>query len=508
MLARIMNKSFGTIRDMFTMADAPIFGIENIENEIRMLSRNSKSHEWTSPSGELFQIEIPPTVYPPREDTDLMAKAIIKLGPGKGRKCLEIGCGSGVLSVLASRQGWKVTACDINPFAVACTKGIAKDNFSDIVVNEGGPSPKIDGEVNQWTGGDKFDLVFWNLPYLKPDSSMTDTLGPLEEAALLDTDREGLFERVLNLMKTDILNDSGIALFVVSSQNLNLQPKLKCISKGFSARTISKLSFDDGEELQVIAVWKPFINGKKIFLEQASSTNTQLLDSSYPVGSSICTPKQISGHGRRGRDWIDTEKSFAGSWKLYDSATLLEPGLLQIVAGTCVKNSILSLTKDIKGKEILIKWPNDLLVFESSKWKKFCGILVESRTSGKNMSVVLGIGINLSGTESIGREFDIGFLQSFTKMIKFEDIQNTIDASIASFFEQKDMIPNISLEDLLQLVNTEVETSISHLSQPLYRNNHVTFKSILNDGKMEIISGNGDVIAIDDGESLTWGKIS
>jgi biotin-(acetyl-CoA carboxylase) ligase len=304
------------------------------------------------------------------------------------------------------------------------------------------------------------------------------------------------------------LNDSGIALFVVSSQNLNLKPKLKCISKGFSARTISKLSFDDGEELQVIAVWKPFINGKKIFFEQASSTNTQLLDSSYPVGSSICTPKQISGHGRRGRDWIDTEKSFAGSWKLYDSTTLLEPGLLQIVAGTCVKNSILSLAKDAKGKEILIKWPNDLLVFDSSEWKKVCGILVESRTSGKNMSVVLGIGINLSGTESIGREFEIGFLQSFTKMIKFEDIQNTIDASIASFFEQKDMIPNIPLEDLLQLVNIEVETSISHLNQPLYRDNQVTFKSILNDGKMEIISVNGDVIAIDDGESLTWGKIS
>ena len=116
-----MNKSFGTIRNMFTMSETPIFGIENIENEIRMLNRDSILHEWKSPTGEIFQINVPPTVYPPREDTDLMAKAIINLGPGKGRKCLEIGCGSGVLSVLASRQGWKVTACDINPFAVACT---------------------------------------------------------------------------------------------------------------------------------------------------------------------------------------------------------------------------------------------------------------------------------------------------------------------------------------------------------------------------------------------------
>ena len=163
-----------------------------------------------------WSLETHKTVYPPREDTDLMAKAIVNLGPGKGRKCLEIGCGSGVLSVLASRQGWKVTACDINPFAVACTKGVAEENFSDIIVNEGGPSPKVDGDVSQWTNGNKFDLVFWNLPYLKPDQSMTETLGPLEEAALLDTDVDGLFERALNLIRDNIMTESGIALFVVS----------------------------------------------------------------------------------------------------------------------------------------------------------------------------------------------------------------------------------------------------------------------------------------------------
>ena len=200
----IMNKSFGTIPNMFTMADTPIFEIENIENEIEMLNRDSTLHEWKSPTGEIFSINVPPTVYPPREDTDLMARAIVNLGPGKGRKCLEIGCGSGILSVLASRQGWKVTACDINPFAVACAKGLAKENFSEINVNEGGPSPKVDGDVSQWTNGNKFDFVFWNLPYLKPDQGVTETLGPLEEAALLDTDVNGLFERTLKLIKNKI----------------------------------------------------------------------------------------------------------------------------------------------------------------------------------------------------------------------------------------------------------------------------------------------------------------
>ena len=493
---------------MFTMAEPPIFGIDNIEKEIRMMSRNSTTHQWKSPTDEIFKIELPPTVYPPREDTDLMAREIVKLGPGKGRKCLEIGCGSGVLSILASRQGWKVTACDINPFAVACTKGIAKENFSDISVHEGGPSPKIDGEVSQWTGGNKFDLVFWNLPYLKPDPKLTETLGPLEEAALLDTDASGLFERILNLMKNDILTDSGVALFVVSSQNLDLRPEHKCISKGFASRVISKLSFDDGEELRVIAVWKPFNNAKRIFLEQASSTNTELLDSNYPTGSSICTPKQTTGHGRRGRDWIDAEQSFAGSWKLFNSIPRFEPGFMQILAGICVKESILALTSKGSDDEILIKWPNDLLVHNSSRWKKVCGILAESRTSGENTSVVLGIGINLSGTESTGHDFEMGFLESFSENIEFEDLRVAIDASLASYFEQKDLISNTHVEELLERINIEIRKSIYYLKEPLYRNKQVSFKSILNDGRMKVIDRNGEIITIDDGESLEWGKVS
>ena len=184
------------------------FDDDSISRELELIAKKQQFVTWRAPNGEIFQLDLPNTVYHPREDTDLMAKAIMNLGPGKGRKCLEIGCGSGVLSVLASRQGWKVTACDINPFAVACTKGVAEENFSDIVVNEGGPSPKVDGDVSQWTNGNKFDLVFWNLPYLKPDRSMTETLGPLEEAALLDTDVNGLFERALNLIKNNIMTDS------------------------------------------------------------------------------------------------------------------------------------------------------------------------------------------------------------------------------------------------------------------------------------------------------------
>ena len=73
-----------------------------------MLNRESKSIVWGV--HQQHQFIIPPTVYPPREDTTLLANEITKLGPGKGRKALEIGSGSGALSLVMSQLGWKVEA--------------------------------------------------------------------------------------------------------------------------------------------------------------------------------------------------------------------------------------------------------------------------------------------------------------------------------------------------------------------------------------------------------------
>jgi len=60
----------------------------------------------------------------------------------------------------------------------------------------------------------------------------------------------------------------------------------------------------------------------------------------------------------------------------------------------------------------------------------------------------------------------------------------------------------------LEQINIEIKNTFSVLKDPLYRNKQVTFKSILNDGTMEIISENGEIIIIDDGESIEWSKIS
>ena len=97
-----------------------------------------------------WNLNVPKTVYAPREDTYLLADAIIKIGIKVGN-AMEIGCGSGALSMLMAHLGWNVTSWDINPNAVLATKCNAKNNGLD---------GKINVEHNEI--GNKLDKMFLN----------------------------------------------------------------------------------------------------------------------------------------------------------------------------------------------------------------------------------------------------------------------------------------------------------------------------------------------------------
>ena len=58
--------------------DAP-FAAADAEAERLRLERTSAAHRWTDGKGRPWDLVIPPTVYPPREDTDLLADALAAL---------------------------------------------------------------------------------------------------------------------------------------------------------------------------------------------------------------------------------------------------------------------------------------------------------------------------------------------------------------------------------------------------------------------------------------------
>jgi release factor glutamine methyltransferase len=60
----------------------------------------------------------------------------LKRQPLAGCDLLEMGCGSGLLSLVAAREGARVTAVDINPAAVECTRANARRNGIEVRVEQ------------------------------------------------------------------------------------------------------------------------------------------------------------------------------------------------------------------------------------------------------------------------------------------------------------------------------------------------------------------------------------
>ena len=111
------------------------------------------------------------------------------MGPGKGRKFLEIGCGSGALYTRIIT--WLECSClRHKSVCCSCNKRKYGKDLQAGTIKEGGIGP--DGFPFE----DKFDLIIWNLPYI-PADEVDELLGPMEEAGLIDTDTQGLQSRFI-----------------------------------------------------------------------------------------------------------------------------------------------------------------------------------------------------------------------------------------------------------------------------------------------------------------------
>jgi release factor glutamine methyltransferase len=91
-------------------------------------------------------------VYEPSDDSILLADNVLPSG-----RILEVGCGTGLISILCRKMGHPVEAVDINPAAVECTLANAKRNGVELWAH-------VSDLFSSVTG--KFDTVIFNPPYL------------------------------------------------------------------------------------------------------------------------------------------------------------------------------------------------------------------------------------------------------------------------------------------------------------------------------------------------------
>ena len=479
------------------MSGPETFGAAHAEAEIERLQRAGTTVEWKAPTGERFSMLIPPTVYPPREDTDLLASVLTSQRLPPKTEWLEIGCGSGALSLHAARLGCKVTACDINPLAVACTRAQFAQNGLKATVLEGGPGPLADGFSSQWGGDQTYDVVVWNTPYLGADALVDGMLGPMEEAALTDTDRVGLFVRMARLIATKpLLSNNGVAYLTVSSKGAGQNACELAWAEGVAARCIATTSFEDGEQLSVIAMWKPYADAPVLHRPVTTSTNDDVVALAGVAGGTVRADVQTTGRGRRGRLWKSYSGAFMGSWLIHSGQGWPHTTGDQLRVGEALARLIRCMSE--RGSaDVCLKWPNDLYARSSDGvLKKAGGVLFEAVSQGDVHHVILGLGLNIeTGGQAYASLHDIG-LETTPKKIHL-----ALHAMVASLFQQVDHLPQAAAS---VHVEKEVLHGISLLGPLFYRSQKVLIETVHPSGSLCLEGWNEPV---DEPDDLTWSGV-
>ncbi|AKA48512.1 hypothetical protein IX51_04685 [uncultured archaeon] len=107
-----------------------------------------------------LNIETCKGVYEPAEDSYLMIKTA-----SCGKKVLEVGSGSGIVSVHCAMLGSEVDAVDINGQAVECTINNARKNGVEV-------NTFVSDLFNEVEIGIKYDTIIFNPPYLPTDDNI------------------------------------------------------------------------------------------------------------------------------------------------------------------------------------------------------------------------------------------------------------------------------------------------------------------------------------------------
>ena len=349
----------------------------------------------------------------------MLCRVISKLSPKSGAKVLEIGCGSGLVSMVLTTLGWEVTACDVNPYAVACARGNLDANGLSGRVRIIEADIGADLPIQEDT-----ELIVWNLPYLDEDVDNPGILEKIEEAALTDIPQGGwgrvLLQTLENISTT--LTENVMVILVMRTEPEGSSRVRDWEESGWSWRSLSMERFGS-EKVEIIGFWRTGSGVEATIIGSCKSTMDEAGGLPQIGWQRVLASKQTNGRGRRGSDWISDEGGLFATWSL--DAELMDrfsPGLIQTSTGAVVS--------EVLGANM--KWPNDIV---NEKGSKMGGVLVES---GNGSSIRVGIGINKTGFEdrgiiSSGWDETLGEIDSSEVFLR-------IDRNLSSIFEIRGMI--------------------------------------------------------------------
>lgn len=167
----------------------------------------------------------------------------------------------------------------------------------------------------------------------------------------------------------------------------------------------------------------------EINFDNISSTNDFLKQNyhTHKSGTMVFAKTQTTGRGRFDRKWEDESgSSILSSFLLKNIKEPFTAIRLSFLFSIAIKRMLLQYID--KKEDIVLKWPNDILI----KKRKICGILSEYI----DKSVIIGVGINIfnfNTSKSIENIYT-SISQNSTKKISYDNIKNNLIKEINNIF--------------------------------------------------------------------------
>jgi release factor glutamine methyltransferase len=179
-----------------------------------------------------ISILVPDDVYPPSDDSELLAEASSFL---RG-SILEVGCGSGLASLACAKADSEnfVLGVDISLSAVRCAQQNADRNrLSNALF--------LVSDLFSKVGVQRFDAIIFNPPYLPTDDAER-VEGPLNHAFDGGADGRKVLDRFLGEFDP-YLKAGGTLLLIQSSLNGVEKTQSKLESMGYKVRMMDSENF-------------------------------------------------------------------------------------------------------------------------------------------------------------------------------------------------------------------------------------------------------------------------
>jgi release factor glutamine methyltransferase len=173
-----------------------------------------------------IQVSVPPGIFNPQISfSTKYLLSFLSKEDLKGHSFLEVGSGSGVVSLFAAKIGAQVTAVDINPLAINCTRENVESNGLNVDV--------ILSDVFEAIPDSTFDFIVVNPPYY-PEAPKNDI-----EKAWFCGENFDFFHRFFSQLKSYLKIDSRT--FMVLSEDCEIE-EIKHIANmsGFSMEVESE----------------------------------------------------------------------------------------------------------------------------------------------------------------------------------------------------------------------------------------------------------------------------